>query len=114
MKTINLAKFLSGEQQLERQLAMFALLNLGIVESLGSGELSPSNALRLFYNADNCLHVRKKLRDKTADQIMGHGVQLQDLIDVLPGEEAQQEFQRELAAIRSLCLELLHQHQLAA
>ncbi len=114
MKTINLAKFLSGEQQLERQLALFALLNLGIVESLGSGELSPSNALHLFYNADNCLHVRKTLRDKTADQIMGHGIQLQDLIDALPGEEAQQEFQRELTAIRSLCLELLHQHQLAA
>jgi hypothetical protein len=114
MKTIELANFLSGERDPQRQLAMFALLNLGIVESLEGGELSPASALHLFYNADNCLYVRKTLREKTADAIMSHGVQLQDLLDALPGVEAQQEFQRELTSIRSLCLELLHQHQLVA
>ena len=97
-----------------QQLALFVLLNLGIIESLANGLLSASNALRVFFHTENCLFVRKQLRDKTADAIMSHGVQLPDLFDVLPREEAHREFQRELATMRALCLKLLEEQQLVA
>jgi len=45
---------------------------------------------------------------------MSHGIQLPDLFEVLPPEEAQREFQRELATIRSLCLTLLEEQRLVA
>ena len=38
---------------------------------------------------------------------MSHGVQLPDLFDCLPTEEAQREFYHELETMRSLCLKLL-------
>jgi len=99
---------------LDRQLALFALLSLGILDSLASGLVSASHALRIFFNAENCLFVRQRLRDKTADRIMSHGVQLPDLFDALPREEAHREFQHELATMRSLCLKLLEEKQAAA
>ncbi|HTQ40642.1 MAG TPA: hypothetical protein VMJ32_16590 [Pirellulales bacterium] len=113
MKTIELAKILNTDTEATGR-GLFVLLNLGIIESLANGGISPLDATRLFYHADNCQFVKEKLRDKTADEIMGRGVQLQDLFDALPTKEAQQEFQRELAAIRSLCLQLLDQHELVA
>jgi len=113
--SIDLSEILASvEGDGSRQLGLFALLNLGIVESLANGALSSLDATRFFYNAQNCLYVRKKLADKSADEIMSHGVQLQDLFEALPEQEAQQEFQRELASIRSLCFRLLGQHQLVA
>jgi hypothetical protein len=45
---------------------------------------------------------------------MSHGVQLPDLFEALPMAEAQREFQRELAIMRTLCLKLLEQKQLMA
>lgn len=97
-----------------RRLGVFALLTLGIVELLSRGAISSAEAIPLFFNADNCAFVRTKLKDKVADKIMSHGVQLLDLFDVLPGKEAQQEFQRELRIIQALCLELLSRRKLAA
>ena len=94
--------------------ALFALLNLGILESLTNGLLSAADAVRLFFHAENCLFVRKKLRDKTADEIMSRGVQLPDLFAALPADDAQREFQHELATIRSLCLKLLDKKSLVA
>lgn len=94
--------------------ALFALLNLGIVESLANGLMSAADAPRLFYHADNCLFVRKHLRDKTADEIMSRGVQLSDLFEALPADEAQREFQHELATMRVLCLKLLEKKPLVA
>lgn len=90
-----------------QQLELFALLNLGLVQSLASGILSATEAVQLFYNADNCLYVRKHLRNREANTTMSHGVQLPDLFDCLPPEEAQREFNQELETIRSLCLKLL-------
>jgi len=89
------------------QLEHFALFNLGIVQSLASGVLSATEAIQRFYHADNCLYVRKHLRNNQANAIMSHGVQLPDLFDCLPTEEAQREFLHELEMIRSLCLKLL-------
>lgn len=93
------------------QLELFAVLNLGLVESLASGVLSPTEAIQRFYHADNCLYVRKHLRNKEADAIMSHGVQLPDLFESLPVEEAQRQFYHELEAIRSLCLKLLERER---
>src|SRR5207248_4103480 len=97
-----------------QRLALFALLTLGILESLAHGLLSATDALRVFFHAENCLFVRKHLRDKTADAVMSHGVQLPDLFEALPTTETQREFQRELATMRALCLRLLEQKQLVA
>ncbi len=91
-----------------QQLAVFALLNLGLVQSLASGIISADDAIRFFYNADNCLYVRKHLRNKRADAIMSHGVQLPDLFEYLPAGAAYREFTHELEAMRSLCLTLLN------
>jgi len=78
-----------------------------MVECLASGALSTVDATRFYFNAENCLYVRKKLRNDEADEVMSRGVQLEDLFETLPEQEAQQEFQRELGAMRSLCVQLL-------
>ncbi len=94
-----------------QQLTLFALLTLGILESLAHGLLSATEALRVFFHAENCRFIRQHLRDTTADAVMSHGVQLPDLFEALPMAEAQREFQRELATMRALCLKLLEQKQ---
>ncbi|MEP7337517.1 MAG: hypothetical protein ABI977_07210 [Acidobacteriota bacterium] len=99
---------------LERQPALFALVSLGILESLANGLVSAADAVRLFFNAENCLFVRKSLNEKIAEEVMSRGVQLPDLFEALPVETAHREFHRELAAMRSLCLKLLEERRLAA
>jgi hypothetical protein len=94
-----------------QQLELFALVNLGMVQALLSGTLSVTEAIERFYHADNCLYVRKQFRSRTADAIMSHGVQLPDLFDTLPAEEAQREFYQELEQVRLLCLKLLVQER---
>jgi hypothetical protein len=97
-----------------RPLTVYALLNLGVIESLANGVLSATDALRLFFHADNCLFVRNHLRDKLANKIMSHGTQLPDLFTILPADEAHREFHRELATMRALCLKLLDDKRLVA
>jgi hypothetical protein len=104
----------SANKNKEQQLELFVLLNLGVLDSIANGALSSSDALRLMYHADNCLFVHKRLRNKTADEIMSRGVQLPDLFDVLPSEAIHREFQRELARMRALCYELLERKRLVA
>ena len=95
----------------QQQLELFTLVNLGIVQSLASGVLSPAEAVERFYHADNCLYVQKHLRKKEANAIMSRGVQLPDLFESLPAEEARREFYHELETIRVLCLKLLGDHR---
>src|SRR4051794_13930022 len=95
----------SGTMAQQREL--FALLNLGLVQSLASGVLSPTEAVERFYHAENCLYVQKHFRQTEANAIMSHGVQLPDLFAWLSPEEAQREFYHELETIRGLCLKLL-------
>lgn len=90
-----------------QRLECFALLNLGMVQSLGAGILGGTEAIQRFYHWDNCLYVRKHLRNKQANAIMSHGIQLPDLFYRLPAEEAQRQFLHELETMRSLCLMLL-------
>src|SRR5438132_36833 len=105
---MNLAGLLAtSEKSRSQQMALFALLNLGLVESLANGAISAAEALRIFFHADNCLFVRKQLHNKTADRLMSHGVQLADVFELLPAEDARREFQRELTTMRGLCLKLL-------
>jgi hypothetical protein len=109
---IHLESLLSEtNRSLEEKLELFALLNLGILESLNHGVMSASDALRAFFHAENGLFVRHQLGNQTADEIMSCGVQLPDLFDVLPPEEAQREFQRELTRLHNLTLNLL-EHKL--
>ena len=101
---IALSKFNGTPSQ---QLQMFALVNLGLVQSLSCGVLTPTAAIERFYHAKNCLHVKNHLRRKEAQEIMSRGVQLADLFDSLDAEEAQREFYQELETMRSLCLTIL-------
>jgi hypothetical protein len=110
LKTI----FSEAENAPERQAALFALVSLDVLESLSSGLVSAIEVVRLFFNAENCLFVQKSLGGKTADEVMSHGVQLPDMFETLPVEEANREFRRELATMRSLCLKLLEEERLAA
>ncbi len=98
----------SSSQPLE----LFALVNLGVVQSLASGILSPAEAVERFYHADNCLYVQRHLRKKDANTIMSRGVQLPDLFESLPAEDARREFYHELEMIRALCLKLLGEKRL--
>ena len=112
---IDLSALLAGvDGAAPRRLRVFALLGLGIVESLANGALGTVDAVRIFFNVPNCLYVRTKLHDKVADEVMSRGVQLHDLFESLPEQEAQQEFQRELGKMRSLCLRLLDLHRAVA
>ena len=92
---------------LPQQLELFALVNLGLVQSLASGVLSATEAVQHSYNADNCLYVHKHLRNRQANAILSHGVQSPDLFDSLSPEGAQREFCQELEKMRSLCLKLI-------
>lgn len=98
----------------EEQLELFALINLGMLESLSNGVMSAASAVRSFFHGENSLFVREHLRDQIADEIMSRGVQLPDLFEVLPTVEAHREFQRELAQMRSLCLTLMERNLVAA
>jgi len=111
---IDLPTLLSQATNKDQQITSFALLSLGVVESLVGEAVTASGAVELFFHADNCLFVRRLLRQAIADEIMSRGVQLPDVFEALPTEEAQQEFQRELAEMRSLSLKLLEDRQLAA
>ena len=99
----------STNRDTEQQRSIFALLNLGILESLATGSLSATDAVSLFFHADNCLFVQHELRDRIAEQIMSHGVQLPDLFLVLPPQKAQ----RELTAMRTLCNSLSAEEMVA-
>jgi hypothetical protein len=93
--------------------AVFAVAALGIVDSLAAGSLTPTEAIRAFFHAKNCRYVRSKLRDKRADEVMSRGVQLADLFDAMPIEEAHREFQQELQTMKGLCHELLQAERVA-
>jgi len=99
--------FMAAHKRRADHVAFFALINLGLIESLANGLIGATEVVGRFYFADNCLAVRKFLKDKTADRIMSHGVQLPDLFDCLPIEDAQREFLHELAVMKKLCLQLL-------
>lgn len=110
-QVFDLATITAGQQQ---PLALFAVTTLGIVESLAAGSLTPNQAVQAFFHGKNIQYVKKKLRDDRATEIMGRGVQLADLFDAMPVEEAHREFQHELHAIKALCYEVLESERAVA
>src|SRR6266850_969958 len=111
-QVFDLATITSGQQE---PLALFAVTSLGIIESLSlvAGSLTPTQAIRAFFHGKNIRFAKAKLGDDRASEIMGRGVQLADLFDALPVEEAHREFQHELQAMKALCNEL-HEAERAA
>lgn len=112
--SVDLETLLSNVTTRSQKISSFAFLCLGITESLAGGAMSATDALRQFFHARNCVFVRRHLQEKIADELMSRGVQLADLFDALPVEEAQREFQRELSTMHALCLKLLDEEQIAA
>lgn len=110
-QTIDLKSLLAHTNNFGQQSAAFAMLGLGVTESLISGTRGASEALSEFFHAENCLFVKQTLRSRAADEFMSRGVQLTDLFDALPIAEAQREYQRELALMRTLCLKLLEKER---
>jgi len=106
----DLATITSGQHE---PLALFAVTSLGIIESLIAGSLTPTLAIQAFFHGKNVRFVKSKLSDDRACEIMGRGVQLGDLFDALPVEEAHREFQHELQAMKALCNELLEAQRAA-
>ncbi len=114
-KKIDLGELsLGSEGAPGRAVELLAFLNLGLIEALTNGLLDVEDAVRSFYNADNCLYVKKHIKNKVADRLMSHGVQLPDLFDALPDGQARREFLRELATMRELCLKMLEEHRSVA
>jgi len=110
-QVFDLATITSGQQE---PLALFAVTSLGIIESLVAGSLTPTQAIRAFFHGKTIRFAKAKLGDDRASEIMGRGVQLADLFDALPVEEAHREFQHELQAMKALCNELLEAERAAA
>jgi hypothetical protein len=105
---LKLESMLGGRSTTDRQaLDAFAVLNLGIVESLRTGTINADEAVSRFYNAANCLYVHRKLKNPVCDEIMSRGVQLPDLFVVLSPSVARRQYSGELNALGKLCLRLL-------
>nr|VFJ70889.1 MAG: hypothetical protein BECKFW1821C_GA0114237_102511 [Candidatus Kentron sp. FW] len=111
---IQLGNLLSRTEDDHQRIVSFAFLCLGIIESLAKGTIDASDAVKIFFHAENCRFVRMVLRQESADEIMGYGVQLTDLSDVLSPEEARREFERELELMQARCLDLLATERMAA
>ena len=112
---INLRTLLgNGQETSDDRLALFAWLNLGILESLTKGILKPEEAVRIFFHGDNCLFVKTEFGEETAEEIMSRGVQLNDIFESLATERAEHEFQKELALMQSLSLSILQSERIAA
>jgi len=109
---LRLQSMLSGSKsKYADDLRTFATIALGVVDSLAAGVTTATEAVSYFFHAENCLFVKTRLKNRLASQIMGRGVQLPDLSEALAPEAAFQEYQRELAGIRSLTLTLLTPRQ---
>ncbi len=109
-KIVTLSDLLDGPENAQgRALDLFALFNLGLVEALMNGLLDAEDAVRFFYNADNCIYVDKYVKNRAAKEVMSRGVQLPDLFDALPVGQARRGFLRELATMRELCLRMVEE-----
>lgn len=112
---IYLERFLrtDGSMSEERQ-EVFALLMLGLFDSLECGVLSPADAVAICFHADNCRFVNSVLKCADAEEVMERGTQLADLFDALNPEDAKRECAAEVAAMRNCCLAMLGHERLVA
>jgi hypothetical protein len=82
-----------------------------VTDAVAGGALSPDESLSVFFNFENCHFVQKSVKNKTANEIMGQGLQLGDILSVLPAPENQKAFRRAIEDIRGRCLQLIEQRQ---
>jgi hypothetical protein len=113
-RTIHLAAVWPNLSTRGQKRAHFALLTLGVVDSITAGVWTAEDAVRLYFHADNARFLRGNLRDKLAEEVIGRGVQLADLFNALPAAEAERECRRELTHIRALCKRMLKAPQRVA
>ncbi len=73
-------------------LGMFVVLNLGVIELLRSGTLAAEEGAVRFYHSQNCVYVRRTLRNPLCDEIMSRGARLPDLIDSLTPARARRKY----------------------
>jgi hypothetical protein len=111
---IDLEELLGAKQRAKDRAKLFAMLVFGVVERLESGSLSPEQSIREFFGAKNCLFVSERMKSRLANEVMGIGVQLDDLFRILPPSTAKRAFKQNLESIRSLCHRLLKHRQPAA
>lgn len=104
---VRLAEMLSLEDTPTARRSVFAFLALGVIDALATGILTPTEATQRFFNGENCAYVRKRFRGRLADDVMGRGVQLSDLFEILPPEQANAAFRRELETMREACRRLV-------
>lgn len=90
-----------------QKLTVFAALNLAMVRSIDRKGAALDDITAGFYNAKNCLYVKRSLRQREADELMSRGVQLVDLFAALPRKQAEAELKREKDAMRAICDKLL-------
>jgi len=90
-----------------RHLEIFALLTLGVLDAIEGGVLSPEASQHRFFTAANCLYARHALNHPDVDAIMSRGVEIPDILEALPPEEAAREVPVELEAMRAACLRIL-------
>lgn len=96
------------------QREVFALLTLGLLDSVETGVLSPADAVEIFFHIENCRFVEASVQSADASEVMGRGAQLPDLFDALGPEEARRECGAEVAAMRTRCLAMLGHERLVA
>lgn len=85
---LHLDQILAGLERAQK-LTVFAALNLAMVQSIDRRGAALGDVTAGFYNAKNCLYVKRSLRQKDAEELMSRGVQLADLFDVLPRKQAE-------------------------
>jgi hypothetical protein len=105
-RRLSLARILKRLEEAQR-LAVFAGLNLAMLQSVDSKGQALRDITAGFYNVANCLYVKRSFRQSDADELMSRGVQLADLFDVLPRKQAESELKREKNAMRAICYKLL-------
>jgi hypothetical protein len=96
------------------KLQSFAVVALGVTDAVAGGALSPDESISVFFNFENCHFVQKNVRNKVANEIMGQGLQLGDILSILPAPENQKAFRRAVEDIRTRCLFLIEQRQPAS
>lgn len=103
---LHLDQILEGLERAQK-LTVFAALNLAMVQSIDRRGAALDEVTSGFYNAKNCLYVKRSLRQKDAEDLMSRGVQLADLFAALPRKQAEAELKREKDAMRGICNKLL-------
>lgn len=104
----------NASMRTEERREVFALIVLGLLDSLEGRVLTTADVSALFFNVGNSRFVASTLGCIDAEEVMARGCQLADLFDAIDPDEARAELATEVAAIRTLCLAMLGTERLVA